>query len=94
MLPRLNRHSPFGVREGNDYRKSAFLDGFPAHLDNAFVGSISEVFDGDPPYHPRACIAHAWSVAEVLRTWLKTTPAKSPAGTDEADVVQVHSPNT
>jgi predicted glycogen debranching enzyme len=33
------------------------------------VGSISEIFDGDPPYTPRGCIAQAWSVAEVLRVW-------------------------
>jgi predicted glycogen debranching enzyme len=33
------------------------------------VGSISEIFDGDPPFTPRGCIAQAWSVAEVLRTW-------------------------
>lgn len=33
----------------------------------AGVGSISEVFDGDPPHEPRRCIAQAWSVAEILR---------------------------
>jgi glycogen debranching enzyme len=31
------------------------------------VGSLSEIFDGDPPHTPRGCIAQAWSVAEVLR---------------------------
>lgn len=36
------------------------------------VGSISEIFDGDPPFAPRGCIAQAWSVAEVLRTWQLT----------------------
>ena len=44
---------------------------FLAHLDEACVGSISEVFDADPPFTPRGCIAQAWSVAEVLRAWLK-----------------------
>ena len=33
---------------------------------------ISEVFDAEPPYTPRGCIAQAWSVAEVLRCWVKT----------------------
>ncbi len=33
------------------------------------VGSISEIFDGDPPFQPRGCIAQAWSVAELLRVW-------------------------
>jgi glycogen debranching enzyme len=42
-----------------------------AHLDEACVGSISEVFDAEPPFIPRGCIAQAWSVAEVLRAWLK-----------------------
>ena len=37
------------------------------------MGSISEVFDAEEPYTPRGCIAQAWSVAEVLRVWLKTT---------------------
>ena len=38
-----------------------------AHLDEACVGSISEIFDGNPPHTPRGCCAQAWSVAEVLR---------------------------
>jgi predicted glycogen debranching enzyme len=43
------------------------LRGFGAHLDDACVGSISEIFDADAPFTPRGCIAQAWSVAEVLR---------------------------
>ena len=42
------------------------------HLDDACVGSVSEVFDGDPPFTPRGCFAQAWSVSEVLRTWRQT----------------------
>jgi predicted glycogen debranching enzyme len=49
-----------------------FLQGFVSHLDEACVGSISEIFDGDAPHTPRGCIAQAWSVAEVLRCWAKT----------------------
>jgi len=37
------------------------------HLREAGVGYISEIFDGDPPYLPRGCIAQAWSVAEIAR---------------------------
>ena len=48
------------------------LDGLVGHLDHACVGSISEVFDAEEPYTPRACIAQAWSVAEVLRCFAKT----------------------
>ncbi|MBV9926285.1 MAG: glycogen debranching enzyme family protein [Acidobacteria bacterium] len=48
------------------------LEGFVPHLDEACVGSISEVFDAVEPYTPRGCIAQAWSVAEVLRCWALT----------------------
>ena len=34
------------------------------------IGSISEIFDAEPPFTPRGCIAQAWSVAEVLRVWV------------------------
>ncbi len=46
------------------------LQAFEAHLSQAGVGSVSEVFDGDPPHNPNGCIAQAWSVAEVLRAKL------------------------
>jgi predicted glycogen debranching enzyme len=49
-----------------------FLDGFEPHLAEAGIGSISEVFDAEPPYTPRGCIGQAWSVAEVLRALVKT----------------------
>ncbi|MGV3771427.1 MAG: amylo-alpha-1,6-glucosidase [Verrucomicrobiales bacterium] len=47
------------------------LEGFDQHLNHGSVGSINEVFDADPPFTPRGCIAQAWSVAEVLRCWTK-----------------------
>jgi glycogen debranching enzyme len=47
------------------------LDGFVRHLDEACIGSISEVFDAEYPFIARGCIAQAWSVAEVLRVWVK-----------------------
>jgi predicted glycogen debranching enzyme len=50
------------------------LDGFGPHLAEAGIGSISEVFDAEPPFTPRGCIAQAWSVAEVLRCLIKTAP--------------------
>ncbi|MGE0082121.1 MAG: amylo-alpha-1,6-glucosidase [Thiohalomonadaceae bacterium] len=50
------------------------LEGFITHIGEACVGSISEIFDAEPPYTPRGCIAQAWSVAEVLRCWAKTAP--------------------
>src|SRR5271165_5246650 len=49
-----------------------FLDGFEPHLAEAGIGSISEIFDAEPPFTPRGCIAQAWSVAEVLRYLVRT----------------------
>jgi glycogen debranching enzyme len=48
------------------------LDGFDAHLGDACVGSIGEIFDAEAPYVPRGCVAQAGSVAEVLRCLVKT----------------------
>jgi glycogen debranching enzyme len=48
------------------------LAGFEKHLDEACIGSVSEVFDANAPYIPRGCIAQAWSVAELLRCWSGT----------------------
>ncbi len=51
-----------------------FLARFPAHLNEAGLGTVSEVFDAEAPHTARGCIAQAWSVAEVLRCWVKTDP--------------------
>jgi predicted glycogen debranching enzyme len=37
------------------------------HLTGAGLGSVSEIFDADPPHAPKGCVAQAWSVAEILR---------------------------
>ena len=49
-----------------------FLDGFVPELDRFGLGTIGEIFDAQEPYTPRGCIAQAWSVAEVLRCWVRT----------------------
>ena len=38
-------------------------------LHHAGLGSISEVYDGDPPHRPGGTIAQAWSVAAVVRIY-------------------------
>ncbi len=63
------------VNPGDPSRARGFLQGFVTHLGDACIGSISEVFDAEEPYIPRGCIAQAWSVAEVLRCWVKTASA-------------------
>ncbi|MBV9827884.1 MAG: glycogen debranching enzyme family protein [Alphaproteobacteria bacterium] len=57
----------------------SFLAGFGPHLSEAGIGSISEIFDAEPPFTPRGCIAQAWSVAEVLRCLVKTADS-TPSG--------------
>jgi len=52
-------------------KAAGFLSAFPEHLHTAGLGQISEIFDGDPPHHPRGCIAQAWSVAEILRAMIE-----------------------
>jgi len=49
-----------------------FLEGSMSALGAFGLGTIGEIFDAEPPYTPRGCIAQAWSVAEVLRCWVKT----------------------
>lgn len=61
--------------DDNPQRARALLAAFPAHLHQAGLGSISEVFDGDAPHGAHGCIAQAWSVAEILRAWLRTAGA-------------------
>jgi predicted glycogen debranching enzyme len=51
-----------------------FLKGPLGALGEFGIGTIAEIFDAEPPYTPRGCIAQAWSVAEVLRCWAKTAP--------------------
>jgi glycogen debranching enzyme len=60
------------LHPGQEDEARKLLQGFIPHLDEACIGQISEVFDAEPPYTPRGCVAQAWSVAEVLRCWVKT----------------------
>jgi predicted glycogen debranching enzyme len=71
---------PFVRAHLHVYRDQAlaqsYLQPLIQHLADGCVGTISEVFDGDPPFAPRGCFAQAWSVAEVLRAWQLTEEAK------------------
>ena len=52
---------------GDPEAARAFLGPLLRHLEDTGLGTLSEIFDGDPPHAPRGCVAQAWSVAEVLR---------------------------
>ncbi len=48
-----------------------FIKPLTKHLtEQACLGSISEIFDGEPPHEPKGCFAQAWSVAELIRALL------------------------
>ncbi len=50
---------------------SLLIKSFLNHLDEAGVGSVSEIFEGAYPHAPKGCIAQAWGVGEVLRVILQ-----------------------
>jgi predicted glycogen debranching enzyme len=64
---------PFAVAHFRVYKDAGaarkFLEPLAAQVFSHGVGSISEIFDAEPPFAPNGCIAQAWSVAELLRAW-------------------------
>jgi glycogen debranching enzyme len=54
---------------GDPAHAQALLAGLAPHLDEACIGTVSEIMDGDAPHAPRGCFAQAWSVSETLRAW-------------------------
>jgi glycogen debranching enzyme len=58
---------------GDRKRALIFLDPLGKHHSHG-IGTLAEIFDGDPPFTPRGCIAQAWTVAETLRAWLTLQP--------------------
>jgi glycogen debranching enzyme len=64
------------VHPGDLAGAHALLQGFVPHLGEGCLGTIAEIFDAEQPWTPRGCVAQAWSVAEVLRAWIATVPAR------------------
>ncbi|MBN2613605.1 MAG: glycogen debranching enzyme family protein [Bacteroidales bacterium] len=52
------------------------IDGFEPVMFEHGIGTISEIYDGDPPHHPKGAISQAWSVAALLRMIEKTESIK------------------
>src|ERR1700738_2616353 len=50
----------------------SFLEPLGKQIHSHGLGTLSEIFDGEPPFTPRGCIAQAWTVPEVLRAWRAT----------------------
>jgi len=64
---------PFALAHYRVYRDRitavGFLEPLARSIDSYGLGTLAEIFDGDAPHGPRGCIAQAWTVAEVLRSW-------------------------
>jgi predicted glycogen debranching enzyme len=59
------------LHDGELGSAEGFLNAFDERLATNAIGSIGEIFDAEPPYTHRGCVAQAWSVAEVLRSHAK-----------------------
>ncbi len=62
---------------GNAAAAQSLLDPIRHHLFDAGLGTVSEIFDGDPPHIARGCPSQAWSVACILDAWWKLERAKN-----------------
>lgn len=67
---------PFVIAHDRVYRDAAaarcYLEPLFGQLWTHALGTLPEIFDGDPPHQPRGCYAQAWTVAEALRAWQAT----------------------
>ncbi|NUO79742.1 glycogen debranching enzyme N-terminal domain-containing protein [candidate division KSB1 bacterium] len=57
--------------EAGRQRARQVIDRLKPHLLDAGLGTVSEIFDAEPPHAPRGCMAQAWSVGELLRAYLE-----------------------
>jgi glycogen debranching enzyme len=55
-------HSPEQLAECR-----SIIEGLEQELHRGCLGSLAEIYDGDPPQRPLGAPAQAWSVAETLR---------------------------
>jgi predicted glycogen debranching enzyme len=64
---------PFALAHFRAYADRAaalrYIEPLGMHIRAFGLGTLAEIFDGDPPQTPRGCIAQAWTVGEVLRAW-------------------------
>ncbi|HEX3376861.1 MAG TPA: amylo-alpha-1,6-glucosidase, partial [Candidatus Acidoferrales bacterium] len=61
---------------GNARQAMSFLEPLFEQIKSAGLGTLSEIFDGDPPHAPNGCIAQAWTVGETLRAWRNIAVAR------------------
>jgi glycogen debranching enzyme len=73
---------PFALAHYRVYKDAAmaqsFLEPLGRSVASAGLGTLGEVYSGDPPFTPGGAIAQAWTVAEVLRAWQFLSAATAP----------------
>jgi predicted glycogen debranching enzyme len=64
---------PFALAHHRVYGDRAaalrYLEPLGTHIRAYGLGTLAEIFAGNPPHAARGCIAQAWTVGEVLRAW-------------------------
>jgi predicted glycogen debranching enzyme len=82
---------PFVIAHFKVYHDSelalSYLEPMKQMLSAYGIGTLGELFDGDPPFTPRGCIAQAWTVAEVIRAYtyiINNIDTKAKKGTRNA----------
>ena len=78
---------PFALAHFRVYGNRTAVLGLFDSVDSAIrsygVGSLAEIYHGDPPFTPDGCIAQAWTVGEVLRAWAELNRVAQPIANDE-----------
>ncbi len=78
----------FGKKAGRNFA-TEWLSHFQDHFNEACLGQVSEIFDGDAPHIPRGCVAQAWSVSELLRAMVEDVYEKKELSTVAASAKSV-----
>ena len=71
-----------GTAEARLEARERFIAPLVRHLDEAGLGHVSEIADGQRPHVPKGCPFQAWSMGELLRlveSVLAEVPARRPA---------------
>lgn len=65
---------------GDAGHAQTLLEPLSDHLADAGLGTLSELFDAEPPHTPRGAPSQAWSVACALDAWCRLEQAKAANG--------------
>src|SRR5215471_17326702 len=69
---------------GDPAEAASFMEPIAGHIRTHGLGTASEIFDADPPFTPRGCVAQAWTVGELIRAWTAVANALDNASSSVA----------